>query len=169
MAVFAYIKTQYDINSPIDKQKILNTLFGLVQKINNISLQQHYIQAISDQLHSPFEFTRSQYKQYSKNEQKNHRQKPQNSSIYQPSRELLLAALFYNNFFEQHQETPDMRSSLIAIKELLINAEGNNLIETIKTEDSDAIKILNELQLRREKEFDLKTEDKKIQVIKQTI
>ncbi len=79
-AVFSYLKTQYDLTSPIDKQKILNTLFGLIQKINNISLQQHYIQVVSDSLHSPFEFTRSQYKQFAQNEGKIHmRQKPKDS------------------------------------------------------------------------------------------
>lgn len=169
-AVFSYIRTQYDITSPIDKQKILNILFGLVQKINNISLQQHYIQLISDTLHSPFEFTRSQYKQYSQNEGKTHgRQKQQQSTLYQPSRELLFAALFYQDFFEQHQETPTLWSMLLALKEFFLTLDNNPLTPLLETKDQEIITSLNQHQLRWEKEFDLKTEEKKIQLIKQTL
>jgi len=169
-AVFSYIKTQYDIKSPIDKQKILNILFGLIQKINNISLQQHYIQVISDTLSSPFEFTRSQYKQFTQNEGKIHtRQKIQKTNLYKPSRELLFASLFYNNFFEQHQETPTIWSTLIALKEFFLILENNPLTPFLDSKDEETIESLNQHQLRWEKEFELKTEEKKIQLIKQTL
>lgn len=169
-AVFDYIKTQYDITSPIDKQKILNILFGLVQKINNISLQQHYIQVISDNLHSPFEFTRSQYKQFVQNEGKIHmRQKPKTQWIYQPSREILFAALFYNDFFEQHQETPALRSTFLALKSFFLTLANNPITPLLDTKDQEIIESLNQHQLRWDKEFDLKTEEKKIQLIKQTL
>jgi len=169
-AVFSYLKTQYDINSPIDKQKILNSLFGLIQKINNISLQQHYIQFLSDSTNSPFEFTRSQYKQFAQNENKIHfKQKLQKTTIYQPSREILFAALFYNDFFEKYQESPDLWSTLIALKEFFIKLENNPLTSLLETKDQEIMNSLNEQQLRWEKEFDLKNEDKKIQLIKQTI
>lgn len=169
-AVFSYIKTQYDITSPIDKQKILNILFGLVQKINNISLQQHYIQVISDKLNSPFEFTRSQYKQFSQNEGKVHsRQKQVISKLYQPSRELLFAALFYNDFFEQHQETPSLWSTFLALKSFFLTLAHNPITPLLDTKDQEIIESLNQHQLRWEKEFDLKTEEKKIQLIKQTL
>lgn len=168
-AVFSYIKTQYDITSPIDKQKILNILFGLVQKINNISLQQHYIQLISDTLHSPFEFTRSQYKQFSQNEGKVHSRQKQTTKLYQPSRELLFAALFYNDFFEQHQETPSLWSTFLALKSFFLTLENNPLTPLLDTKDQEIIESLNQHQLRWEKEFDIKTEEKKIQLIKQTL
>lgn len=169
-AVFSYLKTQYDLTSPIDKQKILNILFGLVQKINNISLQQHYIQVISDSLHSPFEFTWSQYKQFAQNEGKIHmRQKPKTASLYQPSRDMLFAALFYNDFFEQHQETPALWSTLIALKEFFLGLDHNPLTPLLTSQDQEILDSLNQHQLRWEKEFDLKTEEKKLQLIKQTL
>jgi DNA primase len=131
--------------SPIDKQKILNILFGLVQKINNISLQQHYIQVISDKLNSPFEFTRSQYKQFSQNEGKVHsRQKQVISKLYQPSRELLFAALFYNDFFEQHQETPSLWSTFLALKSFFLTLANNPITPLLDTKDQEIIESLNQ-------------------------
>lgn len=169
-AVFSYLKTQYDINSPIDKQKILNILFGLIQKINNISLQQHYIQVISDNLNSPFEFTRSQYKQFTQNEGKIHlRQKPQKTDLYKPSRELLFVALFYNDFFQQYQDTPALWATLITLKNFFLVLENNPLTPLFESKDEETINLINQHQLWWEKEFDLKTEEKKLQLIKQTI
>lgn len=169
-AVFSYLKTQNDINSPIDKQKILNILFGLIQKINNISIQQHYIQVMSDKLDSPFEFTRSQYKQFTQNEWKIHiRKNIQKPEFYQPSRELLFAALFYNDFFLQHQETPSLWSTLLALKEFFLTLDDNPLTPFLTSKDQETLDSLNQHQLRWEKEFDLKTEEKKMQLIKQTL
>lgn len=70
MATFDQLKTVYDINSPIEKQKILNILFGLIQNINNISLQQHYLQSISDLMMIPFEILRTQYIKHTKTDGK---------------------------------------------------------------------------------------------------
>ncbi|HCB51598.1 TPA: hypothetical protein DEP21_03415 [Patescibacteria group bacterium] len=70
VATFEQLKANHDLSSPIDKQKVLNTLFSLIQNINNVSIQQHYIQTVSDLIHSPFEITRSQYNKYTKTDGK---------------------------------------------------------------------------------------------------
>lgn len=47
--------------------------------------------------------------------------------------------------------------------------ENNPLTPLFESKDEETINLINQHQLRREKEFDLKTEEKKIQLIKQTI
>ena len=44
--VFQNLKKKFDLTSPIDKQKILNILFGLIMNITNNAMQDHYIQLL---------------------------------------------------------------------------------------------------------------------------
>lgn len=82
---------------------------------------------------------------------------------------MLFAALFYNDFFQQHQETPSLWSTFIALKEFFLTLEHNPLTPFLNSQDQETIDSLNQHQLRWEKEFDLKTEEKKLQLIKQTL
>ncbi len=82
---------------------------------------------------------------------------------------MLFAALFYHDFYEQFQETPALWSTLVALKEFFLTLESNPLTPFLTSQDQETLDSLNQHQLRWEKEFDLKTEEKKIQLIKQTI
>ncbi len=168
MWVFQQLKTQYDINSAIDKQKILNNLFDLILNIKSFSLQQHYIQEISDETNSLFEFTYKQFVSYKKSQTRFQRKNtPTKSDIYQPSREALFASLFHWDFIWQYQETPALRASLLALKEFLIKIDWNPISKYLEEQENK--ESIDHHQLRREKEFELKSEDKKIQLIKETI
>jgi len=68
VATFHELRDTNDMASPIEKQKVLNTLFGLIQVMNNVSMQQHYIQVMSDLIGSQFEVTYEQYRKFSKDQ-----------------------------------------------------------------------------------------------------
>lgn len=168
-AVFSYLKTQYDINSPIDKQKVLDHLFNLIQKIDNISLQEHYLQSVCENLNYTFEYIRAQYLNYASKDKRFSKPKKQETTRYQPSREHLFAALFYNNFYENFQQTPNLWSTLIALKDFFLTLDNNPLTPLLQAKNKEEIDALHQDQLIWEHEFENKNEERILQVIKQTL
>ncbi len=169
--IFQNLKKKFDLTSPIDKQKILNILFGLIMNIGTRAMQSHYVQLLWENLWIREHIMEAQYKQFEKNggkfilqqiARKNQDQK------YQIKREMLVAALFYQDFIRQFIETQDIWVRLLE----LINAITTTLPDNIITQamnDPSQYKTLLELQLRRDKELINKEEDKKYQAIKQTL
>lgn len=169
--VFQNLKEKFDLTSPIDKQKILNILFGLILNISNMPMQDHYIQVLGEKLGIGYEVMRAQYVHFAKNDGKFILQQKtkKNEKKYEIDRELLVAALFYQDFIKQFIENQDKRTWLFE----LITQITATLPETVMTQaanDESNHEALLELQLRRDKELnDGKEEDKRYQVIKQII
>lgn len=170
--IFQNMKKKFDLTSPIDKQKILNIMFNLILNINSSAMQDHYIQILGEKLGIGYEIMRAQYVQYAKNEgrytlQQKQRQKSTEPK-YEIDREMLVTALFYENYIKQYQENENIRQQLFdLVKQIKTNLSE---IKISKTEYNENEKeTLIELQLRREKELADKEEDKKYQTIKQII
>jgi len=169
--VFQNLKKKFDLTSPIDKQKILNILFGLILNISNMPMQDHYIQVLGEKLGIGYEVMRAQYVQFAKNEGKFILQQTtkKTEKKYEIDRELLVAALFYQEFIKQFIESQDKWAQLIE----LITQITTTLPETTITQainDPSQNEALLELQLRRDKELNNgKEEEKKYQIIKQII
>lgn len=114
---------------------------------------------------------RAQYVQFAKNEGKFILQQTakKTEKRYEIDRELLVAALFYQEFIKQFIESQDRRAQLIT----LISQITTTLPDTIITQaanDETQHEALLELQLRRDKELnDGKEEEKRYQTIKQII
>lgn len=172
-ATFKQLKSNTDITSPIEKQKILNMLFGLVQNIDNISIQQHYIQTISDLINSPFEITRSQYNKYAKidwafaNRQKNSALKKEN---HQPSRDILFASLCFNDYYKNHEDHENIWENFIKIKNNIIEfLPDSEVTKLISSKDDEIIQQLYANQMWWENEFDNKDEERKYASVKQIL
>lgn len=169
--VFQNLKKKFDLTSPIDKQKILNILFGLILNISNIPMQDHYIQVLGEKLGIGYEIMRAQYVHFAKNEGKFVLQQKirKTEKKYEIDREMLVAALFYQEFIKQFIESQDKWTQLID----LINRITTALPDTVITQaanDGSKHEILLELQLRRDKELnDGKEEDKRYHIVKQII
>ena len=128
-------------------------------------------QVLGEKLGIGYEIMRVQYVQYAKNEgkfilQQNARKK---EAKYEIDRNMLVAALFYQEFIKQYIEIQEKWTRLLE----LINQITTILPDTIMTQvahDESKNEALLELQLRRDKELnDGKDEDKKYQTIKQII
>jgi hypothetical protein len=113
----------------------------------------------------------AQYRQFEKNGGKFILQQiaRKTEKKYEIDRELLVAALFYQDFIKQFIETQDKRTRLLE----LITQVTTVLPDTVITQaanDENKQEALLELQLRRDKELnDGKEEDKRYQTIKQII
>ena len=169
--VFQNLKKKFDLTSPIDKQKILNILFGLILNISNMPMQDHYIQALGEKLGIGYEVMRAQYVQFAKNEGKFILQQTarKTEKKYEIDRELLVAALFYQEFIKQFIESQDKRVQLIELIIQITTALPDTII-TQAANDEGSHESLLELQLRWDKELnDGKEEDKRYQTIKQII
>lgn len=169
--VFQNLKKKFDLTSPIDKQKILNIMFGLIMNISNNTMQDHYIQLLWDNLGIRENIMEAQYKQFAKTggkyllqqiERKNQEAK------YQIDRELLVAALFYQDFIKQFIETEDRRTWIRALLWSIISTLPDATITQAPNDPNNHETIL-ELQLRWEKELADKEEDKRYQSIKTII
>ena len=161
-----------DISSPIDKQKILNTLFGLILRINSIPLQDHYLHVLAENVWLAYEIILPQYKHYAKTEWKFQlRQKTtQQTTTYQPNREALSAALFTDNFLQKYAERSDLWDPLFELKEIIIKYLPEQIFSKIILNPTAQAEFrIPELQLRWEKELEEKDEDKRYILIKQTI
>ncbi|MEI6774034.1 MAG: hypothetical protein WCL18_04455 [bacterium] len=169
--MFQNLKKKFDLTSPIDKQKILNILFGLILNISNMPMQDHYIQALGEKLGIGYEVMRAQYVQFAKNEGKFILQQTarKTEKKYEIDRELLVAALFYQEFIKQFIESQDKRVQLIELIIQITTALPDTII-TQAANDEGSHESLLELQLRWDKELnDGKEEDKRYQTIKQII
>lgn len=57
-----------DMTSPIDKQKLINTLFDLILSVNSLTIQEHYKGLLSEKLGFAFEILDAQFKRYKASE-----------------------------------------------------------------------------------------------------
>lgn len=170
--IFQNLKKKFDLTSPVDKQKILNILFGLILNISNMSMQDHYIQVLWEKLGIGYEVMRAQYVQFAKNEGKfilQQKTRKSEEKKYEIDRELLVAALFYQDFIQQFVETQEKRTRLFeSIIQITSVLPDINIVQAAK--DPNMHEALLELQLRRDKELnDGKEEDKKYQAIRQIL
>lgn len=171
LATFNELKTSKDYSSPIEKHKILNLMFGLIQNINNISLQQHYIQTMADLMNSPFEVMYEQYKKFTKDEGRFTIPKPKKETGYQIDRGLLSASLFYENFIDQFIEDQELRAPLKDLVQNIIEIMPESPFAKVQGTTDESLKTnIAEMQLRREKELsDGQDEKKRYQTIKSTV
>jgi len=99
--------TQYDIASPVERQKILHGLFDLVYAVESLSTQNLFLDQMSHMFHMDYTLTAAQYRQYIRTEKKlfwprkwsqlEEKEWVKQSRIDQKL--LILWALLYDNFW----------------------------------------------------------------------
>jgi hypothetical protein len=52
------------MSSPVDKQKLINTLFDLILSVNSLTIQEHYKGVLAEKLGFAFEVLDAQFKRY---------------------------------------------------------------------------------------------------------
>jgi hypothetical protein len=48
--MFDRLRSSFDMNSPIDKTKLINVMFELILAVNNVLIQESYKRAFADKL-----------------------------------------------------------------------------------------------------------------------
>ena len=166
------------MNSPVDKTKLINTMFELILSVNNVLIQESYKRLFAEKLWFPFETVDLQFKKYTQwagkifIQQKKHKEENKDQQ-YHPDREQLLASLFHNWFIDsilknESEFVQNIHNFIAGVS----RAEPDWLLTHIlENRCSEQEKImLDELQLRWEKEFwDISEEKQKHQIIITTI
>ena len=104
LEMFNRLRSSFDMNSPVDKTKLINVMFELILSVNNVLIQESYKRAFAEKLGFPFETVDLQFKKYVQWAGKifiQQQQKQEKSdSKYQLDREKLFVSLFYNWFID---------------------------------------------------------------------
>ena len=178
LEIFNRLRSSFDMNSPVDKTKLINTMFELILAVNNVLIQESYKRAFAEKLWFPFETVDIQFKKYVQWAgkifiQQQRRNEEKSESKYQLDREKLFISLFYNWFIDsQLKDESEFISDLQSFASQIACVDPDWLLaHTINNSCSDEEKsLLDEFQLRREKEIsDLSDEKSKRQVVITTI
>ena len=178
LEMFDRLRGSFDMNSPVDKTKLINTMFELILAVNNVLIQESFKKSFADKLWFPFETVDLQFKKYVQWAGRiflQQQRKQQNAIIhsYQPDREQLFVSLFYNWFIDtQFSENWEFVSDLKKFVGKVSKVDNEGLLShTLNNNCSDDEKEkLNELQLWWEKEISEKTDSiVKHQIVMTTI
>ncbi|MDR0607727.1 MAG: DNA primase [Candidatus Peribacteria bacterium] len=103
LAMFERLRNASDMNSPVDKQKLVNAMFELILSVGNLTIQEHYKLLLAERLGFAPEIITLQLEKYKAGEgkllirqQEKQAELAGTKTSYQPSRELLFVALFFN-------------------------------------------------------------------------
>lgn len=159
--IFDRLRGSFDMSSPIDKTKLINTMFELILSVNNVLIQESYKKAFAEKLWFPFETVDVQFKKYVQWAwkifvQQQRRQSEEKKSHYQPDREQLFASIFYNDFLSSEiRDNSEFNQDLESFSKFIARVDGNSLLAHVLNNScsEDEKKLVDELQLRREKEI----------------
>jgi DNA primase len=93
------LKNNYDLASPVDKNRLLDEMMGMLVFVTNIAIQDHYLQIVSDSLKMSKQVLEAQLKQYIRKQGRILRREMEKSdsstsgSSYKMDGEMLLVAL----------------------------------------------------------------------------
>ena len=173
LEMFNRLRSSFDMNSPVDKTKLINVMFELILSVNNVLIQETYKKSFAEKLWFPFETVDLQFKKYVQWEwkifvQQQRRREESSSQQYQLDREKLFISLFYNWFIKgQIKEDAEFNENLIKFVNKISLADPDWLLShVLKDECSlEEKEKLDELQLWREKELSEVSNDESKRVI----
>ncbi len=173
---YEQLRQGLDMTSPIDKQKLINTLFDLILSVNSLTIQEHYKGLLAEKLGFAFEILDAQFKRYKKTDwrfqisQQSHKQE-QAQKKYQLERELIFVSLFYQEQINTYLWNYESAQQFLHFVQLLAEADKESLLAKTLSEnlEEEQIQKISELSLWRDKQLEARDEpDKKYQIILQT-
>ena len=178
MELYNRLRKKSDMTSPIDKQKLINTLFDLIISVNSLTIQEHYKDILAKKLGFAYEIIDTQFKRYKSTDWKiqviqNQRiQEQKQPEKYQVERERLYAAIIYNNLINKYLQGSEKENNFIAFSQTLWKCSPDSLIgKTFKNNFSDEEKSkIDELSLWRDQQLEeLEGNEVRYQHIIQTV
>lgn len=175
LAVFERLRASSDFSSPIDKQKVFSTLFGLLTGLQNPSVQMHYLQLLGEKVGVAYEVLEAQYRKYIASEGKfllQQRQKATETKPYQPERDMLYASLLVGDFLSKYIQEPQLWDGFLMLSKKIQEIGESLPLHTLLQSFSDPAqqKLFDEAQLWREYHFqEIIDEDKKVTFMLQVL
>ncbi len=179
LEIFDRLRNSFDMNSPVDKTKLINTMFELILAVNNVLIQESYKRSFAEKLGFPLESVDLQFKKYVQwawriyLQQQRKREEWTKTQQYQPDREDLFSSLFYNWFINvQLWKGSEFIDDLYKFVEVIAKVDSDGLLAHILNNVcwEEERQKLDELQLWWENEISEKADiNVKRQIIVTTI
>lgn len=128
LASYEQLWKQGDMSSPVEKQKLINTMFELILSVNSLTIQEHYKGLLSEKLGFAFEILDAQFKRYKASDgklllmQQNRRQE-QEENKFHIEREALFLALFYEEQISKYLDNSENGKQLLFFVQLLAQSD----------------------------------------------
>ena len=160
LEMFDRLRGSFDMNSPVDKTKLINVMFELILSVNNVLIQESYKKVFAEKLWFPFETVDLQFKKYVQWAWKiyvqQQRRQEKETKPYQPDREQLFNALFYSWFLDsQLEQQSEFVQNLTEFAKIVSSIDKEWMLSHVLngncTEEEKT--LMDEQQLRREKEI----------------
>jgi DNA primase len=160
LVLFERMRTHSDMTSPIDKQKLINAMFELIISVGNITIQEHYKVLLAEKLGFAPEIISVQFQKYKNGEgkilirQQERQEEYAKPTLYQPSRELLFASLFYQEFLGKILKEEEFSQALTSFAMQIAIAIPESYVARVFKGELNAQEVteVEELQLWWEKE-----------------
>lgn len=158
---------KYDDNSPIERKRIIEQLFGILLYIQDLTVLAWYFEKIAARLNISQDVLTQQFDKFSKMQtlvikgiQKNREEKP-----VKQSEEFLFASLFYNDFLPKMNISTSRLGELTILVKDLATLEEDDVLRHIfnETVSGELKEQLLETQLYLERQRETHTDDKKLQ------
>ncbi len=178
LVLFERLRANFDMSSPVDKQKLINAMFELIISVANVTIQEHYKLLLAEKLWFAPEIINVQFQKYKSGDgrifikQLEKIETEGKAEPYQLNRKWLFACLLYQGFLGKLLGEGEFTEALTAFSmQIAIAIPESHLAKIFKwTLSETEIEEINELQLRREKELgEIDNEGTKKAVIQRVI
>jgi len=172
------LRKSSDMTSPIDKQKLINTLFDVIISVNSLTIQEHYKDILSKKLGFAYEIIDTQFKRYKSTDwriqviQNQRIQEKKQTEKYQIERERLYATIVYNNLINKYLQDSEKEKNFLSFSQTLWKVSQNSTIaKTFDNNFTEEEKAkIDELTLRRDQQLEpLEDSEVRYQHIIQTL
>lgn len=172
------LRKSSDMSSPIDKQKLINTLFDVIISVNSLTIQEHYKDILAKKLGFAYEIIDTQFKRYKSTDwriqviQNQRIQEKKQTEKYQIERERLYATIVYNNLINKYLQDSEEEKNFLSFSQTLWKVSQNSIIaKTFNNSFTEEEKIkIDELTLRRDQQLEpLEDSEVRYQHIIQTL
>ena len=172
------LRKSSDMSSPIDKQKLINTLFDVIISVNSLTIQEHYKDILAKKLGFAYEIIDTQFKRYKSTDwriqviQNQRIQEKKQTEKYQIERERLYATIVYNNLINKYLQDSEKEKNFLSFSQTLWKVSQNSIIaKTFNNSFTEEEKVkIDELTLRRDQQLEpLEDSEVRYQHIIQTL
>ena len=159
---------RYDDNSPVERKRVIEQLFGILLYIQDLTVLAWYLEKMASHLSISADILKQQFDKFGKTQTMVIKGIQKNKGEKQPvrqSEEFLFASFFYQEFLSKMNiSSPKLHELTEFVKELSLLQDDETLKHIFAGEVSSELKEqLLETQLYMERQWDTHTEDKKLQ------
>ena len=167
--LYERLRASLDMSSPVDKQKLINTLFDVIISVNSLAIQEHYKDVLAKNLWFAFEVLNAQFKSYKANDWKfqvlqttRKQEQQQHTEKFQLEREWLYATLFYQDLIQKYIWWFERTENFIKFSKLLSKTDTDNIFSKAINNNlsEDETKKIEELTLRRDQQLESFSDEK---------